>query len=120
MDTSIFTALWQQVANSPASLLLILGLSVIAYLLEIWPNFNSRYVPIVCILLGAVAYPFFSSRASVPPSYPYPLAVLIVNGLVVGFVAAIAHSQITLRAIGRLSPPSNPNPNPGSDAGKPS
>jgi hypothetical protein len=113
MDTSIFTALWQQVANSPASLLLILGLSVVAYLLEIWPNFNSRYVPIVCILLGAAVYPFFSSRASVPATYPYPLAVLIVNGLIVGFIAAIVHSKFTIWAIGKLngSVPQNPNPN---------
>jgi hypothetical protein len=115
MDTSIFTALWQQVANSPASLLLILGLSVVAYLLEIWPNFNSRYVPIFCILLGAAAYPFFSSRASVPATYPYPLAVLIVNGLIVGFIAAIVHSKFTLWAIGKLSAG---NPTEGNEGNK--
>ncbi len=91
-----------QVLNSPACILVVLGLSVIAYVLELWPKFNSRFVPIVCILGGPVFYPLFASRASVPPTFPNPLAVLIVNGLIAGFIAAVLHKKLVLALMKRF------------------
>lgn len=102
MDTSIFTALFEQVVNSPASLLVILALSIVAYLLEIWPKFPSKVIPHICVALGMVCYPLFASRASVPPGYPNPLAVLVVNGLIAGFIATIVHVSLIAWLIKRF------------------
>lgn len=94
MDTSMFSALFQQVVNSPASLLVILGLSVIAYLLEVWPRFNSKFIPHICVLLGASSYWMFSSKASVPAGFPHPAAVLVVNGIICGFLSFLVHVSL--------------------------
>lgn len=116
MDITSLLAPIEQVINSPASLLVILGLTVIAYLLERWPNFNSRFIPHVCIVIGAVVYPLFSAKSSVPPTFPYPVAVLIVNGLISGFIAVIIHAKLVMFLVNKYGgksdsndqPPSNP------------
>jgi len=114
METSIFTALFQQVINSPASLLVIVGLSVIAYLLEVWPRFNSKFIPHICVLAGACSYWLFSSRSSVPPGFPHPAAVLVVNGIICGFISFLVHVSLIANLIKRFGtagpaqPPTNP------------
>lgn len=110
-ETSIITAitaLWGQVVNSPACLLVIVGLNIVAYVLDIWPQFPSKWIPIIMILAGPIAYPLFASRGSVPPEYPHPIAVLIVNGLIAGMAALVAHKQLVQRFL--LSKPTDPPP----------
>lgn len=93
--------------------MVILGLSVIAYLLEVWPRFDSRWIPVVCIILGAASYPLFANVKSVPAEFPYPFAVLIVNGLVSGLIAFIVHKTLVARLIQRFqSAPQNQTETP--------
>lgn len=103
MELDVFSAMWKQVANSPASLLLIPVFAVLAWLIETsWVN--SKIIPWVCIGGCAAVYPLFCSKSSVPNIFPSPLAVLIANGILCGFLAYVAHSQIIMRivsAIGR-------------------
>lgn len=91
-----------QIINSPASLMVVLGLSIVAYLLEVWPKFDSRYIKIVVILLGPFAYCLFAPFSSVPKIFPFPVAVLTVNGLLCGLISLAAHVQIIRRLMIRF------------------
>lgn len=103
-------AMLHQMVSSPASLYVLIGMSVIAYVCEIWPNFNSRFIPIVCILGGPVVYPLFCRFKTVPEYFPFPLGVLIVNGLVCGLLASAIYKWIIKLIVARFSPPNNPEP----------
>jgi hypothetical protein len=94
MDLSILQAMIDQICKQPAMLMLVVFLSVIAYVLEIWPRFDSRWIPIVCILGGGGLYWLFASSDSVPKFYPYPIVILITNGLIAGLFSSAAHSTI--------------------------
>lgn len=102
-----------QMLASPA-VMVVLGLSVLAYLLEqlleLWPKCDARFIPILCIVAGPMVYPLFASRASVPPQFPNPLLVLLVNGLLAGLFAALQHKAIVLYLMKKFSSP-NPNLN---------
>lgn len=86
----IFGAMFSQVANSPASLLVIVGLAIIAWLVHQSKVSDSK-IPWICCVAGGATYWLFSATDSVPKNFPYPHAVLVVNGLVCGFLAFIAH-----------------------------
>jgi hypothetical protein len=103
MDTSILTALFEQIWHSPACMFLVVGISIIAYAMEICPNINSKWIPLVCILLGPLTYWLFAPLSSVPATFPYPVAVLVVNGLIAGFLASVLHSRLTLWAISKFA-----------------
>lgn len=91
------TAPFKQVLNSPASLLVIPGLSIVAWLIEIAPFINSKFIPHVCVGLGGAFYWMFTSAASVPKSFPHPSAVLVMNGIICGFLAFVVHKQLICR-----------------------
>lgn len=106
-----------QVIKSPASLLVIVGLSVIAAVMEaikICPSDPIRVILPVCTLGGAAFYWCFAPAASVDKAFPHPHAVFIVNGLVCGFVAFLLHSKLVLLLIEKrrqehVCPPQNPS-----------
>lgn len=99
---TLLLALLHQALNSPAGLLDIAGLIVIAYVLEIWPKFNSAFIPIVCIIGGPCTYWLFTKSSSVPPEFPHPFAVLAVNGLIVGFFVSVVHAKLTKLVIAKI------------------
>lgn len=87
-------AMFFQVLNRPASLLVIVGLSILAMMAEIIKVCPSDPVKVImpfCILGGAFFYWLFASTSGVDKSFPYPHAVLAVNGLICGFVSFIVH-----------------------------
>lgn len=100
MDLNIVSAMFKQVLNSPGSLLVIVGLSILAWLIEI-SVVNNKVIPWICVLGGAGSYWLFSSAASVPKDFPHPAAVLVVNGLICGFVAFVLHGQLISRFLVR-------------------
>src|SRR5689334_6964622 len=91
MDLNIFNAIIGQVTSQPGCALIIVALSILAYLLQIWPRFHPRFIPHIMAALGMIFYPLSANRSRVPYIYPYPLAVLVVNGLIAGFISTIAH-----------------------------
>jgi hypothetical protein len=116
--SSTIGAMVDQIIRSPASLLTILFVSILAYCLEIWPKFPSKVIPLLCILLfGPLLYFGLVSPKTVPSSFPYPWIVLGVNGVIVGFIASIVHVSLIRWLIKRfeivpLQPPSNQDPLP--------
>lgn len=103
----LITAALHQMVSSPASLYVLIGLSVIAYVCEIWPRFPSKFIPIVCILGGPVVYPLFCRCKTVPDYFPSCLPVLAVNGLVCGLVASGIYKWVIKLALAKFSPPDN-------------
>lgn len=94
--TKSLTAMYQQVANSPACLFIIVGVNIIIFLWEAVPALPSRYILHVSVGLGTLLYPFLAPRGSVPYDVPHPIVVLIINGALSGFIAFLAHKLIVI------------------------
>ncbi len=111
-DIDLFTAMWKQVVSSPASMLLILLWSIFAWLID--ASFvTSRIIPAVCVLGGGASYWLFASPASVPHDFPHPVAVLVANGIVCGFVAyVIGFKAIKKFVLSRFNESGDPKPPP--------
>jgi hypothetical protein len=109
----LLTAMLHQMLSSPASVYVLIGLSVLAYVCEIWPKFPSKFIPIMCILGGPVAYPLFCRCNTVPPEFPNCYAVLAVNGLVAGLGASAMHQWLIKWILTKMGPPNPPSGGPG-------
>lgn len=94
MDTSIFSALVGQVVNNPASALVILPVSIVAIVLEMLSCVPNRLILPCCLTLGMLLFPGLVHRETVPPSFPNPLLVLILNGFILGFMAWAVHATL--------------------------
>ena len=105
---ALLKAMVMQVINSPASLLVIIGLSVIAVVFEVVEWLPSKGILPLCVFGGMGTYWLFSSPASVPPHFPHPQAVLAVNGLVCGMFAFIAHITVVRWLMSKM--PQKPAP----------
>ena len=104
---STIAAMFEQLMNQPACVLVVIGLNIIAFAIEQLPWINSRWALPVCILLGPLAYPWFADRSTVPYTFPYPVAVLVVNGLMSGLIAGVIHTKFVLGIkhwLGRAKP----------------
>ncbi len=66
----------------------------LGYVLKITPVFPNTYIPHAVILFGAGLNPCIVGRGSVSPDINNPLAVLIVQGFVLGVIAFAAHHLI--------------------------
>lgn len=99
VQANIASAAYHQVLNNPASLMVIAFLCVLAWLIDDLPVINSRYVSHLTVIIGASIYWLFAGPESVPKTYPYPFVVLMANGTLCGFVAAVGHRQIIARLI---------------------
>lgn len=102
MDTSIFSAFLEQIVHNPGSLLIIFVISICGFLLEMWPQFPNRVVWLMCSILGMVLYPLVTSVKTVAPSYPYPVIILVLTGVVCGFIAAAVHVTLIRWLISKL------------------
>lgn len=91
-------AMFEQLMNEPACVMVVIGLNLLAFAIEQIRWINSRLALPACILLGPFVYPWFAHRGAVPYTFPYPMAVLIVNGLMAGFIAGLIHTQFVLWA----------------------
>ncbi len=103
IDLNLFTAMGSQFLKTPANLLLILAVSVIAWLWEITPSLNSRYVPHLCVLCATIGYPFLADRSAIPKSYPHPLMVMMLSGIIVGAISAAVHKPL-MKKLGIIPP----------------
>lgn len=104
------SAMFKQITNEPACMFVVIGINVVIFAWEAVPQIPSRFIVIISILLGALCYPLFAARSSVPYEVPYPLAVLVVNGLFSGLLAFAIHSGfiVLLRKFTGW-PPETPN-----------
>lgn len=107
---NLLYAMVGQILNSPGSLLEIIALSIIAFVFETVHWLPTKAILPICVFGGALTYWIFNSPASVPPYFPYPAAVLFVNGLVCGLVAFALHASLVVWIIERFTkskPPAN-------------
>lgn len=110
MDFTFLIAPFEQIAHSPATAFVILPISIIVFMLEVWPLFPSRFVPWTCLLLGTILYPNLVKVETVPPSFPNPLLVLFLTGFVLGFVAYLFHAAMFKWLFAKYWPQSIPMP----------
>lgn len=97
MDLNLLFAVIEQFAHSPAAYLVIIIISILIWAWEILPWADSRYIPVICVFLGPAITPWFVSRGSVSPDYPYPLAVILAQGLIFGLISFTVHAQVVKR-----------------------
>lgn len=86
----VLGSIWIQIQEAPAHLLLILVLNVIGVALKMSPVQN-RAIPPLLMLLGMGGYPFLASPANINPAFRHPEVVLALYGLLLGFLAVVAH-----------------------------
>lgn len=99
---ALMKAMVVQVVNSPASLLVIIGLVIIAVVFEVVEWIPSKVILPMCVFGGACTYWIFSPASTVPVHFPHPQAVLVVNGLICGVIAFIIHITAAKWMISKL------------------
>lgn len=99
VDDNVLSAMWEQIKDTPGSGFVILAVSIVAFLVEILPFVKTKYMPHFCVGAGMALYWAFVSRGSVPPTFPYPVAVLLLNGAVCGLAALTAQALLIRRFI---------------------
>ncbi len=104
----LLMAMATQIVRSPASLMVILALSIISAVIEYVEWMNSKLVLPLCVFGGMISYWVFAPTSSVPNTFPYPHAVLAVNGLICGLVSFTVHAQIIKRFFITSAPPEHP------------
>lgn len=104
MDISLLLAPLEQLWHSPACFLIIFPISICAAVWETLEATPSKYIPIVCLVLGSVLYPSLTSVSTVPPGFPHPTVVLVLNGFVLGFIAFILHKFLIKKLIEKFNP----------------
>lgn len=93
----LIMAMATQIVRSPASLMVIIGLSIISAVIEYVEWANSKLILPFCVFGGMFSYWIFAAQISVPNTFPYPHAVLAVNGLICGLVSFTVHAQVIKR-----------------------
>lgn len=110
---ALLKAMFFQVLNSPASLFVVLGISIISTLVEMVIRASEKVsnkwilptVLSICVLGGGLTYWMFSRTTSVDKTFPHPHAVLFVNGLICGVAAYIIHIWLVKFLAAKQEPP---------------
>lgn len=108
-------AMFKQIYNQPACLLIIIAVNVFVFMWEAFPWLPSRLIVVVGPVAGAILYPLLASRDSVPYDVPHPIAVLVINGLASGLVAVALHTAVVAllrKKFGWPPEPGKPNQPP--------
>lgn len=93
----IFSALFSQLFQDQGAGLVLLLISVVAIALEtskLWPDKWNGALPLLCLAAGAAIYPFTRSTGTVSPNFPHPMLILVITGIIVGFVAFTIHKTV--------------------------
>lgn len=101
IDFNLFLAPFDQIIKNPDCLSLILPISLVAYVLEDWNLFPSKRILPVCMFLGCVLLPFMVEW----PAGKTPMLHVVLNGMVLGFVSFLCHSQLVTRLIEKFGKP---------------
>ncbi len=113
---ALLKAMFFQILNTPASLILILGLTIVTtavdWMIQATDKLSNRLImPVIfciCVFIGGGTYWLFASPASVEKHFPHPNAVLAVNGLICGFVAFVIHITVVRWILSKIK--INPDP----------
>lgn len=87
----------KQMQQWPVALLIIAVLIVAGSSLKIIGFFPNRFIPISVIALGGIGNGFLGDISSVSSQQRHPLAVLVLQGIMLGFVAWILHASLLKR-----------------------
>ena len=74
----------------------------LGYVLKITPVFPNAYIPHAVILFGAGLNPCIVGRGSVGPDTHNPVAVLVMQGFIIGVAAFAAHHLVISKIEARV------------------
>jgi hypothetical protein len=93
----LINELAKQVIDAPFWLLLIFALNFIGYGLKQWDALPNKVIPLVLMVIGAVAMAFLGDPGAVTPFTRYPQAMLALQGVIYAFIAWAFHGVIWKR-----------------------
>lgn len=64
---------------------------IFGYMLRMVSAFPNKFIPLSCLVVGAVAYSLIKSTADLNPSIHNPAAARAIFGMIIGFAAWIFH-----------------------------
>jgi len=93
-----------QIKSLSPELLMGLGIILFGYLLRYIPCIKNKFIPPICMLSGAVLYPFISKPGDAPPDLTHPSVHLVLLGFVIGCAAWIFHNKVLAKWLDPLLP----------------
>lgn len=93
----------EQMQRAPVSLLLIGVLIVVGAALKAMEYFPNRLIPVVVIALGGLGNGYLGDPGQVSNTQRHPVAVLVLQGILLGFAAWALH-HFLLRRMERFIP----------------
>lgn len=93
----------QQMQQWPVAVLLVAALVVFGSVLKSMEVFPNRFIPVAVLALGGLLNAFLGDPGTIPPTQRYPMAVLAVQGTLLGAFAWILH-HFLLRRLEKFIP----------------
>jgi hypothetical protein len=87
----------KQMEQWPVAVLLIAFLIVVGAMLKSLEVFPNRAIPTCLIVLGSVANAFLGNPGTVGPTQRHPIAVLALQGALLGFASIALHFLVLKR-----------------------
>lgn len=97
-DHQIIETLSKYVLALGPEALTVVAVIALGYIPRFVPGVPHKYIPLFCIMVGPVVYPFLGDRNKIAFETTNPVVAQVLIGLVLGVVAWATHDQV----IGRL------------------
>lgn len=75
----------------------IVACIAVGYVIRLIPSIPNKWIPLACIIVAPVVYPFLTSPGRVSPDSVNPLMRIILTGLILGVLAFALHGQVLAR-----------------------
>lgn len=95
--TDTIGAVFQQMQQWPAAVLLCIVLLILGTVWKSIPTLDNKYIPIFILAAGGVLNYFIGDMGSVRETQRNPNLILVLWGIVVGFVAWAFHATVLKR-----------------------
>lgn len=81
-------------SNLRPEMFCIVACIAVGYLVRITPVIPNKWIPSICIVVGAFVYPFLTSTGRVSPDSVNPLMRIVLTGLILGALSFAIHDQV--------------------------
>lgn len=97
MDLTLFTDGIKALYAAPSWLLLALVVNVIGLLLKSQGWIPNKRIPLICVAIGAILFPFVGSVDGITPAPRYPMVTLAEMGMIISLGAWLLHGLLLKR-----------------------
>lgn len=97
MDISPLSDAAKQIYSAPVWLLFALAINVFGLCLKAFPPIPNRLIPPLCVIMGAVVFPFIGNVDAIVPPPKHPVVVLVMLGIIFSFIAWALHGLFLKR-----------------------